>query len=128
MPVVHEGNLHLYAVPSIANLAVPTMAEINAGVDLTPALTADRFSPTNTENTVSTDMLTGFIKQSIGTEGIGFDLTFLREAANGGDAAMRGLPGRVRPSEVGRVGRERAREVHRQERRAGRGRFFVPSH
>jgi hypothetical protein len=85
MPVVHEGNLHLYAVPSIANLAVPTMAEINAGVDLTPALTADGFSPTNTENTVSTDMLTGFIKQSIGTEGIGFDLTFLREAANGGD-------------------------------------------
>jgi hypothetical protein len=79
VPAVHEGNLHVYVVPTVANNAAPTVAEITAGVDVTPGITADGFSPNITENTVSTDMLTGFIRQSIGTEGIGFNLTVLRE-------------------------------------------------
>lgn len=86
-PTVHEGSLHLYVIPSVAkaDLSEVTTAEIEAGVDLTPAITADGFAPNITENTVSTDMLTGFIRQSIGTEGIGFALTFLRAKDTNGD-------------------------------------------
>jgi hypothetical protein len=87
-PVVHEGFLHVYVVPAVASatLAEVTVAEIAAGVDLTPAITADGYSPNPTQNTVSTDMLTGFIKQSIGTEGASFDLTFVRAKDDNGDA------------------------------------------
>lgn len=77
-PTVYEGNLHAYWVPTIADESAPTAAEITAGVDLTGSLTADGVSPSHTENMVSTDMLTGFIKQSIGTEGVTFGLTMLR--------------------------------------------------
>lgn len=87
-PLVHEGKLKVRLAPAVANKAAPTTAEINAAIDLEPALTADGFSPTHTENTVSTDMLSGFIRQSIGTEGVGFDLTFLRYAKNGTDNAV----------------------------------------
>jgi hypothetical protein len=85
-PVVHEGFLHVYVVPAVARRRWPgDRAEIAAGVDLTPAITADGYSPNPTQNTVSTDMLTGFIKQSIGTEGASFDLTFVREKDTNGD-------------------------------------------
>jgi hypothetical protein len=86
-PVVHEGFLHVYVLPAVASadMSQVTAAEITAGVDLTPAITADGYSPNPTQNTVSTDMLTGFIKQSIGTEGASFDLTFVREKDTNGD-------------------------------------------
>lgn len=77
-PTVYEGNLHAHWVPSIADESAPTVTEIEAGVELTPSLTADGVSPNHTENTVSTDMLSGFIKQSVGTEGVTFNLTMLR--------------------------------------------------
>jgi hypothetical protein len=77
-PIVHEGELWVGWVETIADTSAPTTTELGTAVDLTPALTADGWAPNHTENTVSTDMLTGFIRQSIGTEGIGFDLTFLR--------------------------------------------------
>lgn len=78
-PKVYEGNLYARYVPTIADTSAPTVAELGAGVDLTPALTADGVQPNHTENTVSTDMLSGFIKQSIGTEGVTFNLNFLKD-------------------------------------------------
>lgn len=84
-PVVHEGKLWAGIAPAVADISAPTVAELGAATDLTPALTADGLSPNHTENVVSTDMLTGFIRQSIGTEGIGFDLTFLYYLDNGTD-------------------------------------------
>lgn len=84
-PVVHEGELYVAILPAVADISAPTAAEITAGTDLTPALTADGLTPNHTENVVSTDMLTGFIRQSIGTEGIGFDLTSLYYLDSGTD-------------------------------------------
>jgi hypothetical protein len=36
-----DGNIRVYSVPSIANIAAPTVAELNAGTDLTPLMTPD---------------------------------------------------------------------------------------
>lgn len=73
----YEGNLKAYYLPTVANLAAPTVAEITAGTEMTPALVASGVSPNHTENTVSTPMLTGFIRQNIGTEGITFNLQMI---------------------------------------------------
>lgn len=78
-PQPYEGNLEAYYVPAIADKTAPTVAEMTAGTRLTPSLTADGVQPNHTENTVSTDMLSGFIKQSIGTEGVTFNLRMLRD-------------------------------------------------
>jgi len=73
----YEGNLNAYYVPTIADPAAPTDTEITAGVPLTPGLVATGVSPNHTENTVSTPMLSGFIRQNIGTEGLTFQLQFI---------------------------------------------------
>lgn len=78
-PQPYEGNLKAYYVPSIVDKSAPTAAEMAAGTPLTPSLTADGVQPNHTENTVSTDMLSGFIRQSIGTEGVTFNLRMLRD-------------------------------------------------
>jgi hypothetical protein len=39
--MIHEGNTTIWWVTSIASVAAPTVAEINAGVDLTPFVTKD---------------------------------------------------------------------------------------
>lgn len=78
-PKAHEDQTKAWYVPTIADEAAPTVAEIAAGVELSDSLTADGVSPNHTENVVSTDMLSGFIKQSIGTEGVTFNLRFLRD-------------------------------------------------
>lgn len=47
--VLADGNIRVYSVPSIANPSAPTVAELNAGTDLTPFLTPDGlvgFEPT----------------------------------------------------------------------------------
>lgn len=36
-----DGNIRVSSVPSIANIAAPTTAELNAGTDLTPLITPD---------------------------------------------------------------------------------------
>ena len=78
-PKAHEGQTKAWYVPAIADEAAPTVAEIAAGVPLSDSFTADGIQPNHTENTVSTEMLSGFIKQSIGTEGVTFNLRFLRD-------------------------------------------------
>lgn len=36
-----DGNIRIYSVPSIANTSAPTVAELNAGTDITPNITPD---------------------------------------------------------------------------------------
>lgn len=36
-----DGRIRIYSVPSIANIAAPTVAELNAGVDLSGLMTPD---------------------------------------------------------------------------------------
>jgi hypothetical protein len=85
-PVVHEGFLHVYVLATIPDpLTTLSATTTLAGVELTDVITADGWTPNPTQNTVSTDMLTGFIKQSIGTMGWSAELTFIREKDTNGD-------------------------------------------
>ena len=105
-PQAYEGNLHVFYVPTIASIAAPTVAEMTAGTPLHDALTADGVTPNHTENTVSTDMLSGFIRTSIGTEGLTFNLRFLRDFESAADEVYdlfdeRGKAGYLVLSETG---------------------------
>lgn len=41
--IISDGNIRVYAVPTIANTAAPTTAELNAGLSLQSKITADGF-------------------------------------------------------------------------------------
>lgn len=86
-PLAHEGQTRVWYLPAVADDAAPTVAEFTAGTEITSQATADGVMPNHTENFVATDMLTGFIRNSIGTEGLTFALRFLRDFDAGGDAA-----------------------------------------
>lgn len=75
----YENNFFVYYIPAIADatLATVTAAEITAGTDLTPGLIANGVQWNMTQNTVSTPMLTGFIRQNVGTEGAAATLQFI---------------------------------------------------
>lgn len=66
--------------PGVANLAAPTVAEVNAAEDLTPYLPTAGVQIEPTENNSSLAMLDkGFISESVGTEGATAALTFRRD-------------------------------------------------
>lgn len=73
----YENNFFVHYLPAVADISAPTVAEIAAGVDLTPGLVANGVAWNMTQNTVSTAMLTGFIRQNVGTEGAAATLTFI---------------------------------------------------
>lgn len=76
-PFAFENNFHAVFVPTIADTATPTDAEITAGVPLTPSLLGDGVSFNRTNNNTSTQMLDGWTKSSIGSRGLTIDLTFI---------------------------------------------------
>lgn len=81
-----EGNNLLYHVPSIANTAAPTVAELNAGTNLTFFTPRDGFAPNMTQNFIDISSLgDSFDLTQIGSEGGNFTLTFYRD--NGTDTA-----------------------------------------
>jgi hypothetical protein len=91
-----EGNSLLYYVPSIANKAAPTVAELNAGTNLTAFVPPDGWNPTTTQNNVDIASLADtFDVMVIGTEGGPITVTFQRD--NSADTAWnlftRGLAG-----------------------------------
>jgi len=91
-----EGNSLFYYVASIANIAAPTVAELNAGTNLTSFVPPDGFNPTTTQNMVDTSSLAdSFDVMVIGTEGGPITMTFRRN--NTADTAWnlmtRGLAG-----------------------------------
>lgn len=75
-----EGNNRLYHVPTIANTAAPTVAELNAGTDLTSFTPRDGFAPNLTQNTIDVSSLSdSFDITQIGSEGGSFTLTLYRD-------------------------------------------------
>lgn len=71
----YEGHTWVYALTAVPAIpSSPTVAELESGVLLEPAMTADGLNPDNLENVVSTALLSGFTRQTIGTEGVTFDL------------------------------------------------------
>lgn len=91
-----EGNSLFYYVPAIANIAAPTVAELNAGTNLTAFVPPDGWNPTTTQNNVDIASLADtFDVMVIGTEGGPITVTFMRN--NTADTAwnlmVRGLTG-----------------------------------
>lgn len=75
-----EGKVRFYFVPSIASKAAPTVAELNAGTNLTNFVPRDGFAPSTTQNMVDTSSLADiYDTQSTGTEGGPITMTFFRD-------------------------------------------------
>ena len=86
-PYAYEGKTRMWYLPAVADATAPTVSEFTAGTEITSQSTADGVTPNHTENFVATGMLSGFIRNSIGTEGVTFNLRFLRNFDAGGDQA-----------------------------------------
>jgi hypothetical protein len=88
------GVLALRFVPSVANKAAPTVAEINAGTDLTPYLTRDGLSTPQEGSTIDiADVSSRFNKTASGSYGgQPAKLKLLRNTVSGSDAAWTALP------------------------------------
>lgn len=83
----HEETINFLAVPldGIADTSAPEVSEVNAGTLLVTHMTADGWQPSWTKNTVATDMMDGFVVQSVGTEGFAATLQFARQDDGGTD-------------------------------------------
>lgn len=72
----------------IANIAAPTVAEINAGTDITCFLTKDGLNPGGSTNKVDSAGLCSRVdSQTVGSVGYDFSLKLFRDNAVGGDDA-----------------------------------------
>lgn len=87
------GNIRVVFAPSVANMAAPTTAEINAGIDLTPQMRRDGLQTPMAGNTVDTsDASSKYNKTGVGTfGGDAWSYTGYRDSAT--DTAWLALPG-----------------------------------
>lgn len=77
-----EEFTRVWLVPSIANIAAPTVAEINAGVDVTCFLTKDGLNPGGSTNKVDQGSLCSHVDgETIGTVKYDMTLKGYRDAA-----------------------------------------------
>lgn len=75
-----EGNVKVYKVPTIADVTAPTVAEVNAGTDLTPYMPTQGVDITWTQNNASLAMLDeSFVAEVVGTEAATITLTGVRD-------------------------------------------------
>lgn len=83
------GELRFWFVPSVANVAAPTVSEINAGVDLTGYLKRDGLDTPKDGNTANAaDVSSPYNKQSPGTFGGNpITLNLYRDSSSGADTA-----------------------------------------
>lgn len=87
--VVFDGNYHVYwlAAPP-ANPNAPTMAEINAGVEITKFIPKDGFNPAVTNSRVEGgDLGTKFKDESMGTWASQLAITAYRDSVPANDTA-----------------------------------------
>jgi hypothetical protein len=91
--IVFDGNYHVYWLASApANAAAPTMAELNAGVDITGFIPKDGFNPGVTNNRVTGgDLSTRFTDESMGTWSSQLEITAYRDSVNSSDTAFNTL-------------------------------------
>lgn len=77
---VHDGKTRVYWVPTIANKAAPTVAELNAGTSLAAFLRKDGLDIPFTQNfSDNADLEDTFDAQSVGTFGANISLTIFRD-------------------------------------------------
>lgn len=75
-----EGNVKVWKVPTIADIAAPTVAEITAGTDLTPLVPTAGVDIQWNHNNASIAMLDeSFVAEVVGTESASITLTGLRD-------------------------------------------------
>lgn len=75
-----EGKVKAHWLPTVANKAAPTAAEIAAGTNLTPQLPTDGLDISPTNNNASIAMIDeAFVAEEIGTYSVGVTLTFVRD-------------------------------------------------
>lgn len=75
-----DGRVKIYAVPTISNISAPTVAQLNAGIDLTSFFPKDGFAPSTNQNSVATASLADTYDTSVpGTEGGPMTLTLKRD-------------------------------------------------
>jgi len=77
---VHEGNTKAAWCTAIADIAEPTVTELNAGVDISTYLTIDGLKPSQNQNMVDSKALTDtFDAQVVGSWGGEFGVMFFRD-------------------------------------------------
>lgn len=87
------GNIRVVFAPSVANIAAPTAAEINAGVDLTPQMRRDGLKTPMAGSTVDTsDAASKYNKTGVGTFG-GDAWSYQGYRDSTADTAWNALPG-----------------------------------
>lgn len=78
----------VYWLPTIANKAAPTAAELAAGTELTEWIPVDGVNRSPSQNMASQAMLgSSFVEEGVGTWGIGLTLTFVRHELAADDDA-----------------------------------------
>ena len=87
-PFEEHTRVHWVPGATITNLAAPTVAQINAGPDITCFITRDGLNPGGTTNKVdSAGLCTRIDGQVVGSVGYDFTLKMFRDNASGGDDA-----------------------------------------
>lgn len=94
----NDGMIKAAFVPTIANVSAPTVAELNAGVDLEGRLTADGLNISGDTASVDTSKLNSSVNsETIGRDSYTVSLTYVRgsgtEAEDVQDALVRGAAG-----------------------------------
>lgn len=86
---VYDGRTSVWFVTTIADITAPTIAEIEAGTDLSCYVTKDGFAPNVSTNNVDSGVLCDdFDGQVPGTHGADLTLTMIRDdGASPGDVA-----------------------------------------
>lgn len=75
-----DGNMRVFVVDSIADEAAPTVAEIDAGTEITSFIPKNGWGASNSANRVDTgDLSTLYDSEVLGTWKITLDLTILRD-------------------------------------------------
>jgi hypothetical protein len=87
------GTGQLRFVPTIANIAAPTVAEITAGTNLTGWMRQDGLKRSVSGNTIDiADASSLFNTTDAGTRDASFSITFYRDTVSGSDTAWSTLP------------------------------------
>jgi hypothetical protein len=86
--VINDGKTRVYWVTTIANIAAPTVAELNAGLDFTARITPDGLNiPAETADVDNSSLASTFTTNRAGRRSFSPEVTFKR-----GDSAGDDLP------------------------------------
>jgi|SRR3954452_4053668 hypothetical protein len=82
-----DGMLRVYWVPAIGNIGGPTVAELGAGIDLTPRLTPDGLDVSSDTGTIDNTKMNSTSNQNrVGRRSYTLGVTYVRGTADDDDA------------------------------------------